>query len=602
MVNRRRGVSQREIFRKRVFRIRLMELVLILFAGFILARSFQLQIWENEDLVKRAASQHQRVIKVWGKRGSIYDWKGRALAISLEEESLAVDPKKFRAPEQIRQLARILGWKERKIRDRVKNGNGFSWVLRGIDPNRANAISEVNLPGVMLIREWRRFYPQGELAGNLLGFVGVDGNGLEGMEYHADSHLQGQPRYYQMQRDGFGTRIESRLREISVGGRDSLTAGLDVYLTLDLSLQYLLERVLHRGLEEHRARSGMALAMGSKSGRIRALAVGNNPGFDRASRGESFGFNPNTFSRSSPERWRNRVVTDAYEPGSTFKVFLVASAMEEHLVRPDTKFDCEQGKYRIGPAVIHDPKKYQILTVGEIIKYSSNIGAAKIGEKLGRETFFRYLKEFGFGEPTGIDFPGEARGELRPPPQWRPIDLATASFGQGVAVTPIQLLAAFAAVVNGGDLYRPYLIEKVVSSRGKAVFRTIPKRVRSVVSRNTSNAVRKMLEEVVEDGTGQKARVPGIRIAGKTGTSQKYDPVLGKYSSERLISSFLGVIPETAMEGISESSGEDLVVLVLLDEPRGLSWGGDVAAPIFGELVRTAGAVLRLARRDSETE
>ena len=597
MANRRNRMSQRTAFLRRLFRIRLMELVLVLFAGFVLARSFQLQVWENEELVKRASQQHQRVVKVWDKRGSIYDWKGRELAVSLEEESLAVDTHQFSSRRPVQRLARMLNWSERKLSARIRSGNGFSWIIRGIDPNRASVISRADFPGVHLIREWHRFYPQGYLAGNLIGFIGVDGNGLEGIEYRYESYLQGQPRYLRIQRDGFGKTIGSRIERALGQDRHSSHAGLDVYLTLDLPLQYLLERALHRGLGQHRAKSGIALAMGSTSGRIRALAVGNAP-----LRSGGYGFNPNTFSRSSPDRWRNRAVTDTYEPGSTFKVFLAAAALEEGIVHPRSSFHCERGEYRIGPSVIHDHKEYGRLTVTEIITYSSNIGAVKIGEELGAETFYHYLRGFGFGDLTGIDFSGEVRGEIRPPEQWRPVDLATASFGQGVAVTPVQLLAAFASVVNGGNLYQPYLVERIVSANGKTVYRGRPRKVRSVISRKTSEAVRLMLEAVVADGTGKKAGVPGIRIAGKTGTSQKFDPSEGGYSSEKLISSFLGIIPGTVLEGVSDSTGEDLVVLVLLDEPQGISWGGEVAAPVFGELVRTAGAVLQLARRGTGTE
>jgi len=268
-------------------------------------------------------------------------------------------------------------------------------------------------------------------------------------------------------------------------------------------------------------------------------------------------------------------------------------------VRPDSRFYCEQGSYAVGPDVIHDHKKYETLTVGEIIKYSSNIGAAKIGQQLGRKIFYQYLRKFGFGQTTGVDLPGEVPAELRPPNRWRPVDLAVASFGQGVAVTPIQLASAFAAVINGGKLYRPYLVEKVVNSQGKILLRNRPTLVRTVISPSTSWKIRKMLEAVVAEGTGQKAQVPGINLAGKTGTSQKFDFSLHQYSSEKLISSFLGMIPRIALRGITGSEEEDLVVLIVIDEPHGPGWGGDVAAPVFGELVKTGGAVLRLGGRST---
>lgn len=597
--------KQKSENQQRFFRVRLVELGLFFFAALLLFRAFELQVLENRRLVAQASSQHQRVIKVLERRGSIYDWKGRELAKSLEEESLAVDPQKFRSPEEIARLARLLGTGENKIAARMKNGGGFAWVLRGVNPNLAEQITQADLPGVMLIPEWRRFYPQSELAGQVLGFVGLDQIGLEGVEFKYDPFLQGQPNFYRMERDGFGRGIRSRFRPILDQQEEGPREGADLFLTLDLSLQYLLERALHRSLLENRARSGMALALGSESGRIRAMAVAISPhpgfagtpaGFDAPGE-DGLSFNPNAFFLSSPLQWRNRLITDAYEPGSTLKVFLVAAALEEKIVRPDSRFYCEQGSYAVGPDVIHDHKKYGTLTVGEVIKYSSNIGAAKIGQQLGRKTFYQYLRKFGFGQTTGVDLPGEAPAELRPANRWRPVDLAAASFGQGVAMTPIQLASAFAAAINGGKLYRPYLVERVVNSRGKILLRNRPTLVRTVISPSTSRIIRKMLESVVAGGTGQKAQVPGINLVGKTGTSQKFDFSLRQYSSEKLISSFLGMIPRAALSGISGSAEEDLVVLIVIDEPHGPGWGGDVAAPVFGELVKTGGAVLRLAGR-----
>ncbi len=597
--------KQKSEGRQRFFRVRLVELGLFLFAALLLFRAFELQVLDSRGLVARASRQHQRVIKVWEKRGSIYDWQGRELAKSLEEVSIAVDPQKFRAPKEIARLARLLGLPEEKVASRVKNGGGFAWMLRGIDPNQAAEINRAEMPGVMLLPEWRRFYPQGELAGQVLGFVGLDQTGLEGLELKYEPFLQGQPDFYWVERDGTGRGIKSRFKPILDQQNEATREGADLYLTLDLSLQYLLERALHRGMIENRAKNGVAIALGSGSGKIRALAAAIAPrsGWGAAPAGfnapgeDGLSFNPNAFFVSSPLQWRNRLITDAYEPGSTLKVFLVSAALEEKIVRPESRFYCEQGSFAIGPEVIHDHKKYGTLTVGEIIKYSSNIGAAKIGQQLGRNTVYQYLRNFGFGQATGVDLPGEAPAELRPANHWRPVDLAAASFGQGVAVTPIQLAAAFAAAVNGGKLYRPYIVERVVNSRGKVLLRNRPTLVRTVISPGTSRIIHQMLETVVEGGTGQKAQVPGIALAGKTGTSQKFDFALHQYSSEKLISSFLGVIPKTALSGISGSAEEDLVVLVVIDEPHGPGWGGDVAAPVFGELVKTGGAVLHLAGR-----
>ena len=298
-------------------------------------------------------------------------------------------------------------------------------------------------------------------------------------------------------------------------------------------------------------------------------------------------YNPNAFSRYKPYQWRNRAVCDSFEPGSTFKIFLMAAALNEAVVGTRQKIDCENGVFRVGGKDIHDHKKYQKLTPAEIIKYSSNIGSAKIGKMLERKTFHRYLTDFGFGQPTGIDLPGEVNGLLRPPDKWFEVDLAAISFGQGVSVTSVQLTAATAAIANGGYLMEPYIVERIVDSQGQITRESQPRVVRKVIAQDVAQRVSRMMELTTEDGgTATNARVPGFRVAGKTGTAQKVDPVTGGYSADKRIASFVGFLPAEAPR---------IVMLVTIDEPKKGIYGGLTAAPVFSRIAAQAMQYLKVA-------
>jgi cell division protein FtsI (penicillin-binding protein 3) len=347
----------------------------------------------------------------------------------------------------------------------------------------------------------------------------------------------------------------------------------DLVLTIDKDIQFKAQQSLRSAVEKAEAKSGQCLVIDPNTGAVLAMAI-----FPE--------FNPNVFSRHKPEHWRNRCITDCFEPGSTIKAFLLAAALEEHVLEPKTRLNCERGEYRIGGRVVHDTHEYEWLSISDIIAFSSNIGAIKMGQRLGYAKFCEYLKGFGFGRKSGIDLLGERDGFIRSAGKARPIDQATLFFGQGMAATSLQLAMAMAAIANGGRLMRPYVVQAVVDPEEKKTQRTSPKVVRRVVSHGTSEMVREILEGVVrEDGTGSRAAVKGFTVAGKTGTSQKVDAETGQYSKTKHVATFVGFAP---------SKRPKLVILVMVDEPKGIPYGGWVAGPVFAEVAQWALHFLRI--------
>jgi len=415
---------------------------------------------------------------------------------------------------------------------------------------------------VSTVKEHRRFYPNSEIGAQLVGFTGLDPEGLEGLELEYDTLLLGQSGYLVTGRDALGRGMES--------GDDSVREGVhgnSLHLTLDRNLQYLVEKELAAGVKAAHAKAGMAVLLDPNTGEV--LAMASQPDY-----------NPNAIADHKPSQWRNRAICDTYEPGSTFKLFTVAAALEEGLITPGSKIYCENGHYRVGGRTIHDTKKYRELRVDEILKYSSNIGVAKIGKKLERELFYGYIRDFGFGEALGIDLPGEVGGLVHPPERWFEVDLAAVSFGQGLTVTTLQMANAVAAIANGGYLMQPYVVDQVLGNDGRLVAQHRPHLVRQVISEQTARAMREMMTGVVdEEGTGTRARVPGFNVAGKTGTAQKVDPVTGGYSVDKRVASFVGFVP---------ADDPKLVLAVTIDEPQGIPYGGVVAAPVFSRIASQA--------------
>jgi cell division protein FtsI (penicillin-binding protein 3) len=540
------------------FKVRVVFLSCLLFVCFVfvMGRMFQLQVLKKEQLYKLAAQQQHIQIPLVPKRGTVYDSNGDELAVSIEVESVYADARKVVDVEKTaRELASILQIDREELKQRLKTHRPFEWVQRKISSKEAERIKALQLPGVSFLNENRRFYPNSQLAAHLIGFVGLDSKGLEGIEFQYDALLNGENHVWTAARDAHGRQIA--MGNVPFEKEDHYR---NIVLTVDKPLQHITETELDRGVEKWGAKGGMAIAMDPSTGKI--LAMASYPTF-----------NPNQFIQYRSKSWRNEAISDVFEPGSLFKVFLAAAALEEQVVRPSDSFFCENGSYTVYDRTIHDTSKHGWLTFQQILKFSSNIGASKVGEKMGRERFYRYIAAFGFGEKTRINLPGEGKGIVHHPRYWPPVALDTISFGQGISVTGIQLVTALSAIANGGFLMRPYVVEKTLNEKGEVVQSFQPETIRKVISGATAEKVTALLKATTEKGgTGEGAVPAGYDVAGKTGTAQKVDSLLGGYSETRYTSSFMGFAP----------SGEPrLALLVVIDEPQGGNYGGVVAAPIF---------------------
>ena len=557
-------------------RIRLIGVIFTIGFALVTMRAFDLQVLQEEQWHERADRQHQKTIPLTPQRGTIFDSQGEELAVSVDVDSIYVEPRKLEDHAgATKQLAKALGLPKSTVKAKLKGNSNFVWLKRQVTPSQSEKIKSLSLKGVGMIKEPRRFYPNSNIAAHLLGFTGLDPKGLEGLELKYDKQILGRGGYLVMERDALGRGLGSGLPQVQGAKR-----GNDLYLTVDKNLQYIAERELADGLRKTSAKAGTVVMMEPATGKI--LAMASYPEY-----------NPNSFFRHKPSQWRNRAVCDSYEPGSTFKVFLMAAALNEAVVSTSQKIDCENGKYRVGGRNIHDHKKYQKLTPAEIIKYSSNIGSAKIGKMLERKAFYSYLRDFGFGQQTGIDLPGEAVGLLRAPNRWFEADLANISFGQGVSVTPIQLATAVSTIANGGYLMEPYVVERVVDSQGQISQQHRPRVVRKVISRDVAQTVTRMMEMTTEDGgTATHARVPGFRVAGKTGTAQKVDAVTGTYSVDKRVASFVGFLP---------AEDPKLVMIVSIDEPYKVVYGGLTAAPVFSRIAAQAMQYLKVQPSEAIT-
>jgi cell division protein FtsI (penicillin-binding protein 3) len=530
-------------------------------------RIVQLTLTDAADLARIARRQQREHVQISAHRGAIVDRHGETLASSVDRPSIFLRPARVTDRARVQTaLAGTLGLPSQHIAAKLKNPAPFVWIKRAVSPRERDVIEALKLDGVGDVTEARRFYPHESAAAHVVGLAGVDLQGLEGVERYYDRDLRADPRTLEVDRDARG-------REILTDGVEDPhdMEGATLQLTVDLAIQDLTERALERGVREAGARAGTAIVLDPWTGEVLALA--NVPTFD-----------PNHRATAIASRRRNRAVTDFYEPGSTFKPLLAAAAIEHGVVRPDEMIFCENGRYPVGKWIIHDHGKHEWLSVAEILQVSSNIGAAKIGERLGRERFHEFLTALELGRLTGIDLPGEVGGLLRPLADWSRIALVTTSFGQGVAVTPLQMARAFAAIANGGLLMKPYVGVHAVGPEGDVIWEHRPTVVRRVMRPETAATITAMLERVLDEGgTGTRARVAGFRVAGKTGTAQKIAEGTGRYSPHARIASFVGFLPADAPR---------LVVLALIDEPQTSSYGGIVAAPVFAEIA--AGAMERL--------
>ncbi len=546
------------------FRIRLLFFIIALFFLIVFVRVFQLQVIDGETLKALANKQQKNTISLSPKRGTIYDRNLKEMAISLKADSLYAQPRKIKDKKKAaRVLSRRLSLSYSSIMKKLSSNRSFVWIKRELDKKEIKTVKGLNINGLSFVKENKRIYPKPFLAPHVLGFSGVDSQGLEGIELYYDSYIKGEKEYYSGYKDALG-------RGISLEGvyEHDLSAGDDLVLTLDKNIQYIAERSLKNAVNAHSAKDGFIIVMEPNTGEI--LAIANEPSF-----------NPNDFSGISPSIWRDRAITDSFEPGSTFKVFLAGAALEEKLVSPSSVFYAEKGSYRVANKIIHDHKKFRWLTLSGIMKHSSNIGAVKVVEKLGGDRFYQYLREFGFGAKTGIDLPGEAVGILKGKHRLSKISLATMSFGQGVSVSGVQLITALSAVANGGYLMQPFVVKRIVSPDGEIIKEFNPRIKRRVLSDKTCNTLTSMLKRVTrKDGTGSRAALNGFDVAGKTGTAQKVDHKKGGYFKKKYVSSFMGYVP---------ADNPKIAVLVVIDEPQDEFFGGEVAAPVFKEV---AGKVL----------
>ena len=534
--------------------------LLLLFAITLIARLADLQIVQHKALLAKSEKQpHRGTLKVHLGRGAIVDRNGNTLATNLEVESVFVIPQEIRDRKYTSKvLAATLNQSYDRVYNEVTSGKRFAWIKRKVPVEEITHLKKSALSGVGFRSEQKRFYPKRELAANVLGFVGTDDLGLAGIEYTYQDKLKGIVYSQSIEQDGKGKNIQTlgNLSRSSIGN-------YDLMLTLDEVIQFTTEHLLKKQVQRYKADSGMAVVMDPNSGDIYAMA--NIPQF-----------NPNNFNKFVPEARKNNTVVSSYEPGSIFKPIVAAAALDQGISQPNEKFFCENGNFKIGSKNIGEAAnhKFGLLTMREIIANSSNIGAIKIAQKLGKDSFYEYIRKFGFGEKASIRLPGVSSGLLGKRKNWTELSLASISFGHEIAVTPLQMVVALSAIANGGTLMEPH-ITKALMREGKIIEEVKPKRIRRVISEKTSRQMKEILKFAVKDGTGKKAAVDGFDVAGKTGTAQKYIAATRSYSKTEYVSSFIGYAPADAPR---------IVILVMIDNPKGVNWGGVVAAPVFREI------------------
>jgi cell division protein FtsI (penicillin-binding protein 3) len=543
--------------KKMKLRIGLVLFGFMVFFVVLAAKAVHLQVYLRPWLISEAKDTYSRSKVEKPKRGSILDTRNEVMALTLEGYAIGVRPGKVEnRDETARVLAKALDVNRKSLARKLKNTDKFFWVRRQVTADKAESVRRLKLKGIVSDPEPIRYYPHRSLASQVLGFTSIDSKGLEGVEFYYNRSLEGE-----VDRSKFLIDAKGRVFDSEVIGNPAYT-GNSVVLTLDKQIQFFTESALENAVTEFGAKSGMALVMAPDSGAILALA--HYPFFD-----------PNRSQKKLRERWRNRAITDPFEPGSTLKMFTAAAALESKTGSSKSIFFCENGSYRIGRIAIHDTHEYGWLSVQQIVKYSSNIGSAKMVQRMGRKTFYNILSNFGFGSKTRVDLPGETAGQLRPWRNWKPIDAANIGFGQGVSVSALQLVTATSAIANGGLLMRPHVVKAIIGPHGRVIKKTEPQVVRRVLSRENAATMRRILHTVTtEGGTGTKAALEGYGVCGKTGTAQKIDSD-GRYSRKKFVSSFIGFTPV---------ENPRLTILVVLDEPIKKHYGGTVAAPAFRKI------------------
>jgi cell division protein FtsI/penicillin-binding protein 2 len=553
-------------------------LFLFLWLGIIILRLVELQVINHTESKAKVLNQNHDVEAIFPQRGTIFDRSGTILARSLPRPSVFYYPPKDESlkshREKIKKLKRILDLSSNNlasIYSRIKEGKSFIWIKRKVEPEVADRVRELNLSGINFDEENKRFYPQGKRAAQLMGRVNIDDRGQSGIEYKYNTILAGEE----------GKRLilkDAKHREYRFEILKDPESGKDLTLTIDETIQYIAEKELTNALRKSRALWGTVILSHPATGEI--LAMASYPTFDLNSP-------PKNISKVE----RNRAIHHTFDPGSTFKIVTASAAIENKSVRLQDVFDCTPGKIKVPGKTVWDHKKMGILTFPEVIVHSSNVGTIQIGERIGKENLYTMIKAYGFGEKTGIDLPAEERGIFRPIEKWTNISLYSLSIGYEISITAIQMLQAISTVANKGIVTSPRIVKEIQISSG--VQQDTPHQLRRVISEETAQTLSRILQNVVLKGTGTKAQVDGYSVAGKTGTAQKFDPSIGRYSNKKHTASFAGFVPV---------ENPILAIVVVIDEPKGDFYGGDVAAPVFREIASQTLRYLQVPKDEAFTK
>ncbi len=527
----------------------------LLFLIVFIFRLVYIQIFRSNYLQEIAQKQHSLFTEIEPLRGIIYDCNFKPQALNLPADSLYAAPKmmsNYDKDRAVEELSRILGLSREYLRERMNRKKYFVWISRKITLEQAEAVKKLKIRHLGFIRESKRSYPNSYLASQIVGFAGMDNKGLEGIELYLDKYLKGEP--------GWGIFLrDARQKKLDVYENISPPVdGMDIVLTIDQVIQYIAERELDKAFRKYNAKAASIIVMDPHTGRI--LAMANRPTYDL-----------NHYSNISKDRKRNRAICDLFEPGSVFKIITACAALEERKVSEEDRIFCENGSYLVGGHVLHDHKPHGWLTFREVIEQSSNIGTTKVAQVIGPDAVYKYIRLFGFGSKLGIDLPGEISGMIKEPRLWSKTSIGAIPIGHEVGVTSLQLASALSVIANGGQLMKPYIIEQIRDKQGRIIREQKPVLIRKVISLDTAMRVTKMLAGVVEEGTGKMAKTQGLTSAGKTGTAQKIEPN-GTYSHNKFIASFIGFAPV-----------EDplVTIVVSVDDPHPVYFGGVVAAPVF---------------------
>ncbi len=551
-------------------RITVLIVLSIFFFIVLFLRLFQIQIIDRGTYVEKARNQYLSASELKPARGIIFDCKGRYLAINRNSWSIGVDVTKVVDLDSTAyHFSCIFNQSKNSYLKQLKGDRTFLWIARGVNEDVVNQLEGLKLPGVRIIKEPRRYYPQSRLAAQVVGFTDIDLKGLSGVELYMNQNLQGSHGMAVYQRDALG----NTLYDPNYPARKP-KKGKNVILTLDNTYQWIAEEESQYVVDTFDADAATIIITNPTTGEIMAMAV--KPDFD-----------PNNAGQYSPGSWRNRAITDNYEPGSTFKPIVMSAILEEGIKTPEDMIYCENGKYKIYDRTIEDVKGYGWLSLANVIKKSSNIGMAKLAKEVDKNLIYRYVRDYGFGVTTGIELPGESPGDLKKTVEWSKSTPIGMSYGYGISVTSIQMAMAFGALANGGFLLKPKIyLGTSEDSKFNAQYAQ-PEVIRRVISDSTSKTIVRMLEDVVMDGTGRQAFVEGLRIAGKTGTTKKYDTQMKRYTDHNFVSSFIGFFP---------AESPKVLVYVMVDNPRKAYLGGEVAAPTFKRILQRIFRIIEIEK------